>query len=126
MTWDNPFVLTQPVGAEVKNPTSGRSSLYPSNQAHYLALAAATNLTRYMRLQAIVSPGWLRQDERFLPYTTNEGDYRVWGTPEASCTTTASLPAANLEGSKQTLAMNFTLVSLPWKKLPGQSGLSSL
>ena len=71
MTWDNPFILTQPVGAEVKNPTSGRSSLYPSNQAHYLDLAGATNLTKYMRLQAIISPGWLSQDERFLPYTTN-------------------------------------------------------
>jgi MtrB/PioB family decaheme-associated outer membrane protein len=121
MTWDNPFVLTQPVGAEVKNPTSGRSSLYPSNQANYLALAGAANLTRYLRLQAIVSPGWLRQDERFLPYTINEGITGCGEVPEASCTTTASLPAENLEG-KQTLAMNFTLISLPWKKFQVKAG----
>ena len=122
MTWDNPFILTQPVGAEVKNPTSGRSALYPSNQAHYLDLAAATNLSKYMRLQAVISPGWLRQDERFLPYTTNEAITGCGGTPGASCTTTASLPASNLEGSKQTLAMNFTLVSLPWKSFQIKAG----
>ena len=122
MTWDNPFVLTQPVGAEVKNPASGRSSLYPSNQANYLALAGATNLTRYLRLQAIISPGWLRQDERFLPYTINEGITGCGEVPEASCTTTASLPAENLGGSKQTLAMNFTLISLPWKKFQVKAG----
>jgi MtrB/PioB family decaheme-associated outer membrane protein len=122
MTWDNPFMLTPPVGAEVSNPTTGRSSLYPSNQAHYLDLAAATNLTKYMRLQAVISPGWLRQDERFLPYTTNEAITGCGGTPGASCTTTASLPAANLEGSKQTLAMNFTLVSLPWKSFQIKAG----
>jgi MtrB/PioB family decaheme-associated outer membrane protein len=122
MTWDNPFILTPPVGAEVSNPTTGRSSLYPSNQAHYLDLAAATNLTRYMRLQAVIRPGWLRQDERFLPYTTNEAITGCGGTPGASCTTTASLPASNLEGNKQTLAMNFTLVSLPWKSFQIKAG----
>jgi MtrB/PioB family decaheme-associated outer membrane protein len=122
MTWDNPFIQTPPVGAEVSNPTTGRSSLYPSNQAHYLDLAAATNLSKYMRLQAVISPGWLRQDERFLPYTTNEAITGCGGTPGASCTTTASLPAANLEGSKQTLAMNFTLVSLPWKSFQIKAG----
>ena len=122
MTWDNPFVLTQPVGAEVKNPASGRSSLYPSNQANYLDLAGAANLTRYLRLQAIISPGWLRQDERFLPYTINEGITGCGEVPEASCTTTASLPAENLGGSKQTLAMNFTLISLPWKKFQVKAG----
>jgi MtrB/PioB family decaheme-associated outer membrane protein len=122
MTWDNPFLLTQPVGAEVKSPTSGRSALYPSNQAHYLDLAGATNLTKYLRLQAVISPGWLRQDERFLPYTTNEAITGCGGTPGASCTTTASLPASNLQGSKQTLAMNFTLVSLPWKNFQIKAG----
>src|SRR5262249_24735234 len=101
------------VGAEVSNPTTGRSSLYPSNQAHYLDLAAATNLTKYMRLQAVISPGWLHQDERFLPYTTNEAITGCGGTARASCTSTPSLPAPILGCSKQTLAMNFPLVSLP-------------
>ena len=126
MTWDNPFILTQPVGAEVKNPTSGRSSLYPSNQAHYLDLAGATNLTKYMRLQAIISPGWLSQDERFLPYTTNGAITGCGGTPGASCTTAASLPAANLEGSKQTLAMNFTLVACPGRTSRSKPGIVTM
>jgi MtrB/PioB family decaheme-associated outer membrane protein len=122
MTWDNPFLLTQPVGAEVKSPTAGRSALYPSNQAHYLELAAAMNLSKYMRLQATISPGWLRQDEPFLPYTTNEAITGCGPPPGASCTTTASLPASSLEGSKQSLAMNFTLVSLPWKSFQIKAG----
>ena len=122
MIWDNPFILTQPVGAEISNPTTGRSSLYPSNQAHYLDLAGATNLTKYLRLQAIISPGWLRQDDRFLPYTTNDAITGCGGTPGASCTTTASLPASRLGGNKQTLAMNFTLVSLPWKHFQIKAG----
>jgi MtrB/PioB family decaheme-associated outer membrane protein len=122
MTWDNPFILTQPPGAEVSNPTSGRSSLYPSNHAHYLDLAGATNLSKYLRLQAIISPGWLSQDERFLPYTTNQAITGCGGTTGASCTTTASLPTSSLEGSKQTLAMNFTLVSLPWKNFQIKAG----
>jgi len=122
MSWDNPFILTPPAGAEVSNPTTGRSSLYPSNQANYLDLAGATNLTKYLRVQAILSPGWLRQDERFLPYTTNAAITGCGGTPGASCTTTASLPASSLEGSKQTLAMNLTLVTLPWKQFQIKAG----
>ena len=122
MTWDNPFILTPPVGAEVSNPTTGRSSLYPSNQAHYLDFALATNLSKFLRLQAIISPGWLRQDERFLPYTTNEAITGCGPPPGASCTTTASLPESSLGGNKQTLAMNLTLVSLPWKNFQIKAG----
>jgi MtrB/PioB family decaheme-associated outer membrane protein len=116
MTWDNPFVLTQPAGAAgVTNPVSGRSTLYPSNQAYYLDFAGAANLTRYVRLQASVNPGWLRQDESFLPYTINAAITGCGGTPGAPCNTTASLPATSLNGDKQTLAMNYTLISVPWK-----------
>jgi MtrB/PioB family decaheme-associated outer membrane protein len=116
MTWDNPFVLTQPAGAAgITNPDTGRMTLYPSNEAHYLDFAGATNLGKYLRLLASISPGWLRQDEAFLPYTTNAAIAGCGGTVGASCTTTASLPASSLNGSKHTLAMNYTLVSLPWK-----------
>ena len=100
--------------------------MYPSNQAHYLDLAGATNLTKYLRLQAIISPGWLSQDERFLPYTTNGAITGCGGTPGASCTTTASLPAPTLDGSKQTLAMNYTLVSLPWKASRSRPGIVTM
>jgi MtrB/PioB family decaheme-associated outer membrane protein len=118
MTYDNPFLLTQPAGsAGITNPTSGRMTLYPSNQAHNLDFAAAIDLGHYARLLASISPGWLRQNEAFLPYTTNAAITGCGGVAGASCVSTASLPAPSLEGSKQTLAMNYTLVSLPWKSV---------
>lgn len=122
MTWDNPFVLTPPVGAGVSNPTTGRSSLYPSNQANFVDLAGAVDVTKYLRLQGVIQPGWLHQDQPFLPYTSNQAITGCGGTAGATCTSTASLPAPSLNGSKQTLAMNFTLVSLPWKKFQVKAG----
>jgi len=116
MTWDNPFLLTQPAGsAGVSNPISGRMTLYPNNHADYLNFAGATDVGKYLRLMASISPGWLRQNEPFFPYTTNGAITGCGGTAGASCVTTASLPLSSLDGSKQTLAMNYTLVTLPWK-----------
>ena len=116
MSWDNPFLLTQPAGAAgITNPTSGRMTLYPNNHADYLNIAGAADLGKWFRLMASVNPGWLRQNEPFLPYTTNGAITGCGGVAGASCTTTASLPAASLAGNKQTLAMNYTLVTLPWK-----------
>jgi len=116
MVWDNPFLLTQPAGAAgITNPISGEMTLYPDNHAQYLNLAGATDLGKYLRLMASISPGWLSQDKAFLPYTTNVAITGCGGVAGTSCTTTASLPAPNLAGSKQTLAMNYTLVTLPWK-----------
>ncbi|HXZ81501.1 MAG TPA: MtrB/PioB family outer membrane beta-barrel protein [Terriglobales bacterium] len=117
MTWDNPFLLTQPAGsAAISNPTTGRMTLYPNNQAYYINLAGAADLGKWVRLMASISPGWLRQDDSFLPYTTNGAITGCGGVTGAPCTTTASLPAPSLEGSKQTLAMNYTFVTLPWKQ----------
>jgi len=116
MVWDNPFLLTQPAGAAgIANPTQGEMTLYPSNHAQYLNLAGATDLGKYLRLMASVSPGWLTQDEPFLPYTINPAITGCGGIAGNTCTSTTSLPAPNLGGSKQTLAMNYTLVTLPWK-----------
>ena len=116
MSYDNPFLLTQPAGAAgITNPTSGRMTLYPSNHADYLNVAGAADLGKWLRLMASITPGWLRQNEPFVPYTTNGAITGCGGVAGASCTTTASLPAANLAGNKQTLAMNYTLVTLPWK-----------
>ena len=117
MSWDNPFLLTQPAGAAgITNPTSGRMTLYPSNHAQYINVAGATDLGKWLRLMGSVTPGWLRQNEPFVPYTTNNAITGCGGVTGASCTTTASLPAPSLAGSKQILAMNYTLVTLPWKE----------
>src|SRR5262249_17541530 len=68
LTWDNPFRLTN---EQITNPLSGRMALYPDNHANYLNFAAGTDLTKYLHVTASISPGWLRQDQAFLPYTTN-------------------------------------------------------
>ena len=118
MTWDNPFLLTQPAGATgVTNPIAGRNTLYPTNHADYLNLAGATNLGKYLRFMASVTPGWLDQNEPFLPYTINAAITGCGGAPAGTpnCTVTSSLPTPSLSGSKQTLAMNYPLVTLPWK-----------
>ena len=112
MIWDNPFRLTNET---ITTPLSGRMSLYPDNKAQYLSFAAGTDVTKYMHFTASVSPGWLRQDAPFLPYTINTA-INTCGTGTQACNSVAVLPAASLGGDKQTLAMNYTLVTTAWKK----------
>jgi len=106
VTWDNPFRTTDCIAptncvAATQGPATGRTDLYPDNQAQYLNFAAAFDVTRWIRVLASISPGWLRQNDAFLPYTTNS-----LLEPLAP-----ALPSTSLHGEKQTLAMNYTLVS---------------
>ena len=112
LTWDNPFLLT---GETTKTPLTGRMALYPDNQANHLNFAAATDLGKYFRFTASVTPGWLRQDEAFLPYSTNTAINTCGPTANQACTSPATLPEGSLHGDTQTLAMNYTLVSTIWK-----------
>ncbi len=113
MTWDNPFRLTNET---ITNPLSGRMSLYPDNRAQYFSFAGGTDVTKYMHFTASISPGWLRQDEPFLPYTINTANLTCGSGGIQACNSLSVLPAANLGGDKQTLAMNYTLVTTAWKK----------
>ena len=81
-------------------PGRGQMDLYPDNSAHYLNFASAFDLTRHLRVMGTVNPGWLRQNDPFLPYTAN-----------TAITGLAPLPASSLGGAKQTLAMNWTAVN---------------
>ena len=119
LTWDNPFRLNTETST---NPLTGRMDLYPDNQAHYLNFAGAADLTKYLRLMASISPGWLRQSDSFLPYTTNSADTTGCGDGTQNCTSVASLPASNLSGSKHTLAMNYRVVTTAWKKVQFKAG----
>lgn len=87
----------------------GRIALYPDNSAHYLNFAGALDLSDSTRVMASVVPGWMRQNDPFLPFTINPA--------LGSFSTVDSLPARSLQGSKQTLAMNYTLVSFPVQHL---------
>jgi MtrB/PioB family decaheme-associated outer membrane protein len=112
LTIDNPYRTTDcvaPVGCTnaKQGPANGRMDLYPSNHADYFTLAGAVNLGKYFRLMGSVNPGWLRQNDAFIPYTINT----------LRLAATGPLPAPSLDGQKQTLAMNYTLVASPVKKV---------
>jgi hypothetical protein len=82
----------------------GKMDLYPNNRADSLSFAGAFDLMKNVRVMASIVPGWMKQNDPFLPYTTNL-------TAGAS----PALPAASANAEKQTLAMNYTLTSHPRK-----------
>jgi MtrB/PioB family decaheme-associated outer membrane protein len=94
LVWDVPFAVT---GTQ---STRGRLDLYPNNHAQNLSFAAGVNMPQRTRLVASIVPGWMRQNDPFLPLTINPN---LAGVP--------GLPAESLDGKKQTLAMNYTLTS---------------
>jgi len=53
LVWDNPFRLTNEM---IANPLSGRMDLYPSNHANYLSFAGATDVSKYLRFIASITP----------------------------------------------------------------------
>lgn len=108
MEVDNPFRTTDcitgggsPCTSATQGPAFARYSLYPSNRATQFALAGKFNLAKDTTFMASITPGWMRQDQPFIPYTSNS----------VRLAQTGPLPAANLNGEKQTLAMNYRLAS---------------
>lgn len=106
--FDNPFRTTDCVAVltplactnATQGPATGRVDLYPDNHANYLNFAGSFRLAKGLYLLASINAGWLRQDDSFVPYTSN-------ALLEAE---TDPLPAASLDGQKRTLAMNYTLI----------------
>lgn len=80
-------------------PSRGQMDLYPDNSAHYLNFAGILGFGKYFNLLGTVNPGWLRQNDPFLPPTAN-----------TAITGITPLPVPSLDAKKQTLAMNWTLV----------------
>ncbi|HEY1263464.1 MAG TPA: MtrB/PioB family outer membrane beta-barrel protein [Terriglobales bacterium] len=111
LSFDNPFRTTDcvaPTGCTTatQGPATGRVDLYPDNKAHYLNFAGSFALPFRLRLLASITGGWLRQNDPFLPYTSNS-------LLEAQ---TSALPATSLHGQKHTLAMNYKLIEPVGKK----------
>ena len=111
LQFDNPFRTTDCVAPNgcttaTQGPASGRVDLYPDNNAHYLNFAGSFGLAKRLYLLASINAGWLHQNDRFVPYTSNS-------LLEAQ---TAALPSASLNGEKQTLAMNYTIIKNLGKK----------
>ncbi|MBI3076712.1 MAG: MtrB/PioB family decaheme-associated outer membrane protein [Deltaproteobacteria bacterium] len=94
LTWDNPFRTTD---SATLGAARGRHALPPDNIAHTASLSGSLNVAQATRLMGTISYGWWRQDEPFLPKTTN------------SLLSPSALPAASLDGKINTLLMNYTL-----------------
>jgi MtrB/PioB family decaheme-associated outer membrane protein len=98
-------------------PSRGQVDLYPDNQAHYVNAAAAFDVGKHVRVMGTVTPGWLRQNDPFLPYSANSQIFFPDGTGALTipATSLSLLPAPSLNGQKQTLAMNYKAVYTPLK-----------
>lgn len=117
LTFDNPFLTADCVAPDgctnaTQGPATGQVDLYPDNQAHYVNLAGTFLLPWKIRLLASINAGWLRQNDPFLPYTSNS----------ILQTQTAALPAVRLKGDKQTLAMNYKLIRSFGKRFDVRAG----
>jgi len=117
LIFDNPFRTTDcvaPTGctAASQGPAIGLVDLYPDNHAHYINFAGSFLLMKHLRLLASINAGWLRQNDSFVPYTTNA--ILLAGT--------GPLPASSLHGEKQTLAMNYKLIQTIGKKFEIKAG----
>lgn len=96
LEWTSSFPANDPLV-----PASGRKSLPPDNSAQNFMLSGAVDLARSARIVATVSPGWMRQNDAFLPFTINPAIQAQPNYP--------ALPATSLNGDKQTLMMNYLL-----------------
>lgn len=98
MTWSAPAMAADTNGASSRN----QMPMYPDNTAQNAEFAGAVNLGHATRFMASASPGWMHQNDTFLPMTIN-----------TAVTGIAAAPATSLNGNKMTLSLNGTLTSHP-------------
>ena len=118
LVWDVPFLTADAQGGSSR----GRLDLYPNNTAHSLSFAGAINLPHSTRFMASISPGWMQQNDAFLPFTINSaintGPPFVNPCPGTAITDVGCLPAQSLHGKKGTLAQSYELTSKAIPALP--------
>ncbi|MEK7205447.1 MAG: MtrB/PioB family decaheme-associated outer membrane protein, partial [candidate division NC10 bacterium] len=98
LTSDNPFRTTDSL---TLGAARGRHAMPPDNMAHNISLSGAVNLPLASRFTGTISYGLMRQDESFLPHTTN------------SLLSPSPLPAGSLDGKIDTLLINYVLNTRP-------------
>lgn len=121
VTFDNPFRLTAPAGANTAN--EGRNSLPPSNDAHRLTFTGAIDLPFSARYVGSVSYGLMRQNEQFLPFTINPSILSSGGAP---MTDLSLLPAQSLNGEIEEVLINNLLTMRFGPHLTGTARLRHL
>src|SRR5260370_21826838 len=102
---ENPSRLTNET---ITNPLRGRMSLYPDNRAKYFSFAGGTDVTKYMHFTASISPGWLRQDEPFLPYTINTANLTCGRAGELASHCFPLLTPGTFAGAQEALAIEYS------------------
>jgi MtrB/PioB family decaheme-associated outer membrane protein len=113
LVYDNPFRsvdssnATAYTGSNAAGPATGRNSLAPDNVANHVTASIARELPMHSRVSASAAFGWLRQDDKLAPVTTNT---RVSGFP-------LSLPRESAEASVDTRDYALRFTSRPLKKL---------
>jgi len=99
LTWDNAYTAQTP-GAD-----TGRMALAPDNDSHQITLAGSMTLPRRTIINGQISLGRMKQDENFLPYTSN------------SLIATSALPRNSPNAKVDTTNINLRAVSSPWQKV---------
>jgi hypothetical protein len=108
------MLVENPFSNNVNSKTvssAGQMGLYPDNKALNLLFGGALNISRFHFMSSI-SPGWNSQNDRFVPYTTNPFLLNQTGAAAP-----IPLPVSSLNGERQTLAMNYTVVFNPFKSV---------
>lgn len=105
---DNPFSNNIFAASVTGN---GQMGLYPSNQAQNLLFDGAVKLGA-VQFTSNISPGWMTQNDPFVPYTAN-----TFLLNRTGAAAPIPLPVTSLNGERQTLAMNYTFVARPFKSL---------
>ncbi|MBI5108520.1 MAG: MtrB/PioB family decaheme-associated outer membrane protein [Rhodocyclales bacterium] len=98
-TWANAFTGT------TAGTTINRLSLAPSNDYHQINATGAYNFSKATRLTSKFSYGIARQNEAFLPYTTNPGAIAI------------PMPRASLEGKVVNTMLDIALTTKPMDKM---------
>jgi len=133
LTFDNPLRLTDsanPVGSYDGGPAAGRIALYPSNLYHEASgTLVVKNLPMHATLNALVSFGFMRQNEPLIPYSTNTSDVLTDANGSSfNATDPRGLPRATADTSMSTQTVHAQWTGEPFKnvRLTGQYRLSKL
>ncbi len=114
--WDNPFRVTDSTDGRaylgpyttVNGPATGLAGLPPSNQAWNIKAGTNLKFGRATRLRADAQVGrWTQNEQGFIGWTTNTAIF----LPDGQQAVSASLPANNLDGKINVLALNGYLTS---------------
>ncbi len=114
LIWDNPKRLTDTTYAGAYStgdgPARGRTDLYPTNRALRGSVALGLQLPQRTALTATVGLGRHKQNDAWLPFTTNTA------IPQAA---TTPLPGTSTDAEARTLSQDYRLVSRALSKVTG-------